>query len=192
MENNQNTTPEEIISETTESQATPEQPETPADAFSEGDAVFEQAMSENQEDEATALRKELGELKDKYLRLYAEFDNYRKRTAREKLEMGKTASRELMVALLPVVDDFERAVKSDASVSEGVRLVHQKMQGILEQKGLKVMESTGERFDADLHEAVTEFPAPNDDMKGKVIDTVEKGFYLHDVIIRYAKVVVGR
>jgi molecular chaperone GrpE len=177
MKQNQHPDHEEIVPENPVEQ----QPETPAEAFEEAAA------------EGTAsLQNELDELKDKYLRLYAEFDNFRRRTAREKIEMGKTASRELMVALLPVLDDFERGIKNDPSVSEGMRLVYQKTFALLEQQGLKAMDSNGQPFDADLHEAITEFPAPVPDLKGKVVDTIEKGYYLHDVIIRYAKVVVGR
>lgn len=141
---------------------------------------------------------ELAEMKDKYLRLYAEFDNYRKRTLREKDTLIKTAAANTINSLLPTLDDFERAIKAadatdnDETVSDGIRLVYEKMLKTLEQRGLKAMESTGEAFDPDLHEALTKVPAPTEDMKGKVIDTIEKGYYLNDKIIRYAKVVVGQ
>ncbi len=141
---------------------------------------------------------ELGELKDKYLRLQAEFDNFRKRTMKEKLEFMVTAAQDTMSALLPVLDDFDRAKKnaedenSAEPFSEGVMLVYNKLYKNLEQKGLKAMESTGEDFDPELHEAITEIPAPNEEMKGKVMDTVEKGYFLKEKIIRHAKVVVGK
>lgn len=140
---------------------------------------------------------ELAELKDKYLRLYADFENFRRRTAKEKLELVSTASEGLMVALLPVVDDFERAMQSlektsdVAALKEGVSLIFHKLTKTLESKGLKPMQSKGEPFNADLHESVTQFPAPSEDLKGKVIDEVEKGYYLNDKVVRFAKVVVG-
>lgn len=144
------------------------------------------------------LETEVGESKDKYLRLYAEFDNYKKRTVKERLDLINTAGRETISALLPVIDDFDRAKKSaddDSSnevFTEGVSLVYNKLKGLLESKGVKAMESTGEVFDPELHEAITEIPAPTEDMKGKIIDTIEKGYLLNDKIIRHAKVVVGK
>jgi len=141
---------------------------------------------------------QIGELKDKYVRLLAEFENYKKRTIREKIDLMGTAAQDTMSAILPVLDDFDRAKKNaedDSNVepfSEGVMLVYNKLHSILEQKGLKSMESNGEDFDPELHEAITEIPAPSEEMKGKVIDTVEKGYFLKDKIIRHAKVVVGK
>lgn len=143
------------------------------------------------------LKEELALANDKYLRLYAEFDNFRRRTTKERIELLQTAGKEIVVALLPVLDDFERAVKSMEAatdvnaVKEGVVLVQNKLNNILSQKGLKPMESIGNAFDADLHEAITNIPAPTDDMKGKVIDEMEKGYYLNDNVIRFAKVIVG-
>jgi len=148
--------------------------------------------------EREALKKDYQDLKDKYLRLYAEFDNYKKRTIREKVDLMNTAARDTITALLPVLDDFDRAKKiaEDESTaetfSEGVRLVYNKLYNILEQKGLEPMESDGEPFDPELHEAFTEIPAPSEEMKGRVVDTIEKGFKLKDKIIRHAKVVVGK
>jgi molecular chaperone GrpE len=148
--------------------------------------------------EIMKLKAEVEEAKDKYLRLFAEFDNFKKRTMKERLDLIKTASQETMIALLPVVDDFERAKKaadaenSTEKFSEGVNLVYHKFVSTLEQKGLKIMESNGEVFDVEKHEALTEIPAPTPEMAGKVIDTIERGYYLHDKIIRYAKVVVGK
>ena len=141
--------------------------------------------------------RELAELKDKYLRLYADFENFRRRTAKEKLDLIGNANEGVLQALIPVVDDFERAMQSIdstddlAAVKEGVSLIYSKLFKTLEAKGLKPMVSKGEPFNADLHESVTQFPAPSDDLKGKVIDEIEKGYYLNDKVIRFAKVIVG-
>ncbi len=148
--------------------------------------------------ETEVLQNENQELRDKYLRLYAEFDNYKKRTIKEKVDLMKTASADIIKNLLPVLDDFDRAKKiaddenSTEEFSEGVTLVYNKLYNILKSKGLQPMESDGEAFDPDFHEAITEIPAPSDEMKGKIIDTIEKGYMLNDAIIRHAKVVVGK
>lgn len=150
------------------------------------------------ENEMKNLKKENEELKDKYLRLFAEFDNFKKRTIKEKLDMMKTASSDIILALLPVLDDFDRAKKNaddentQEAFSEGVNLVYHKLYSTLKAKGLKPMESTNQPFDPELHEAVTEIPAPTEEMKGMVVDTIERGYFLKDKIIRYAKVVVGK
>ena len=142
--------------------------------------------------------KQVNELKDKYVRLLAEFENYKKRTIREKVDLMGTAAQDTMSAILPVLDDFDRAKKNaedDSTVepfSEGVMLVYTKLYNVLKQRGLEAMEANGEAFDPELHEAITEIPAPTEEMKGKIIDTVEKGYFLRDKIIRYAKVVVGK
>lgn len=147
--------------------------------------------------EIEELNIQLAESKDKYLRLFAEFDNFKKRNIRERMDLLKNASQDAFSALLPVVDDFDRAKNSaddensEEAFSEGVLLVYNKLNTILNSKGLKKMESTGADFDPELHEAITKIPAPNEEMKGKIIDTIESGFYLNDKIIRYAKVVVG-
>ncbi|MBE9662748.1 nucleotide exchange factor GrpE [Mucilaginibacter myungsuensis] len=143
------------------------------------------------------LKDELAQANDKYLRLYAEFDNFRRRTREERTELLKTAGKEMVVAMLPVLDDFERAAKAMENstdvnaVKEGVALVQHKIKNILGQKGLTEMEAVGQPFDADIHEAITSIPAPTDDMKGKVIDQMEKGYYLNDKVVRFAKVIVG-
>lgn len=143
------------------------------------------------------LSAEVAELKDKYLRLYADFENFRRRTAKEKLDMMAAANEELMKAVLPVVDDFERAMTSFENFSEieplkeGVGLIYTKFSKTLEAKGLKPMVARGETLDADLHESIAQFPAPSEELKGKIIDEVEKGYFLNDKVIRYAKVVVG-
>lgn len=144
------------------------------------------------------LTEERDELKDKFLRKVAEFDNFRKRTAKERIEMISTASQSTVTRLLPVIDDFDRAIKAandDAStepVSEGVMLVYEKLTNTLLQIGVKVMETNGEVFNPDLHEAITEIPAASEDMKGKIVDTIEKGYFMGEKIIRFAKVVVGK
>lgn len=149
-------------------------------------------------DELIELKQENGELKDKYLRLFAEFDNYKKRTVREKLDLMRNAAQDTLSSLLPILDDFDRAKlnaedsKSDESLSEGVLMVYNKLYSTLNSHGLKAMESTSEMFDPELHMALTEIEVPSDDMKGKIVDTIDKGYYLNDKIIRHAKVVVGR
>ncbi|NBB88373.1 MAG: nucleotide exchange factor GrpE [Bacteroidetes bacterium] len=138
------------------------------------------------------------ELNNKFMRLAAEFDNFKKRTARERVDLLQNAARDTIADLLPILDDFDRAKKlsedesSDESFSEGVELVYQKLHSTLKKNGLKTMDSDGKVFDAELHEALTEVPAPSEDLKGKVVDTIEKGYLLNDKIIRHAKVVVGK
>lgn len=150
------------------------------------------------EPEINKLVEENQELKDKYLRQAAEFDNYRKRNARERLELIQTAGRDIITSLLEVLDDAKRAqqqINSSEDVEalkEGMKLILNKLQNILTNKGLKPMNSLHQPFDADLHEAITEIPAPEEKLKGKVIDVLEEGYYLNEKIIRYAKVVVGK
>lgn len=153
----------------------------------------------NQHEEALdKLQAEVEEQKDKYLRLFAEFENFRRRTARERIELVKTAGQDIMAELLTVLDDFERAEKAMAesddiqAAREGFRLIREKLFKKLESKGLTAMDSLGKDFDPDLHEAVTEIPVPEEDRKGKVVDVLEKGYSLGEKIIRYAKVVVGK
>ncbi len=151
-----------------------------------------------QEDELEKMRAEIGSLKDKYIRLVAEFDNFRKRNAKERVELIQTAGKEVITSLLEVMDDSERAEKQIANaqdinaIKEGVQLVFQKLRNTLQAKGLKAMESTGKDFNPDIHEAITEIPASAEALKGKIIDEVEKGYFLNDKIIRFAKVIVGK
>lgn len=158
----------------------------------------ESEASSNPEKADESVRQELSELKDKYLRLMAEFDNFRKRTARQRNEERATAAIGTVNMLLPVADDFDRAKaiasndSTDESFSSGVELVYQKFKRTLDALGLKAMVSTGEPFDAELHEAFTEIPAPSPEMVGKVMDTIEPGYFLNDKLIRHAKVVVGK
>ncbi|WP_316796484.1 nucleotide exchange factor GrpE [Pedobacter agri] len=143
------------------------------------------------------LQAEVQQLNDKYLRLYAEFDNYKRRTQKERVELLQTAGKDVIISLLPVLDDFDRALKAMetaadvAPVKEGILLVSTKLKNTLAQKGLKDVESINQPFNTDFHEAITNIPAPNEDLKGKVIDEVEKGYTLNDNVIRFAKVVVG-
>ncbi|MES2111211.1 MAG: nucleotide exchange factor GrpE [Bacteroidota bacterium] len=158
--------------------------------------INEQA-EENAPSPVDTLKAELALANDKYLRLYAEFDNFRRRTIKEREDARKMEGKDLITSLLPVLDDFERALKAMenatdvAPVKEGVVLVQNKLKNALTKTGLKEMESIGSTFDPDLQEAITNIPAPNDDMKGKVIDEMEKGYFLNDKVIRFAKVIVG-
>ena len=156
------------------------------------------AKEETPEDKIAALQAELEKSQKEYLFLMAEFDNYRKRTVKEKAELIKNGGEKAMLGLLPVIDDFERAIdainkSSDVeSLKEGVDLIYNKFMKYLESQQVKPMESTGTDFDADIYEAVTTFPAPDESMKGKVIDTVQKGYTINEKVLRHAKVVVGQ
>jgi molecular chaperone GrpE len=157
----------------------------------------DQPVQEAEISEEEKLKSQIAEWNNKYLRLYAEFDNYKRRTVKERIELQQTAGKDVIVDLLPVLDDLERAMKvmetaTDVNaVKEGVSLIHHKIKNILAQKGLKEMDAKGVAFDADLHEGITNIPAPSDDLKGKVVDELEKGYYLNDKVIRFAKVVIG-
>jgi len=166
------------------------------------ESILENAM-ENLDDyellerDNEVLKQEVGETKDKYVRLFAEFDNYKKRTARERLDLIQTAGQDVIRDILPVLDDFDRALKTniaedEAEHNEGFVLIYQKLKRTLENQGIKSMEAKGQVFNTDLHEAITEIPAPTEDMVGKVVDVIEEGYYLNDKIIKYAKVVVGK
>ncbi len=143
------------------------------------------------------LQAKLAELNDKYLRLYSDFDNFRKRTAKEKVELIQSGGEDVFKSMLPIVDDFDRAIKSNAettdinTINEGIILIYHKFKNILSQKGLAEMKSIGESFNTDLHEAITNIPAPSEEMKGKIIDELEKGYTLNGKVIRFAKVVIG-
>ncbi|WP_022823967.1 nucleotide exchange factor GrpE [Hymenobacter norwichensis] len=140
---------------------------------------------------------ELSDLKDKYLRLAAEFENYKRRTTKERSDLFKTANQELMVALLPALDDFDRArhhtrdTEDANAVRESIEIIYNKLQKTLNQKGLAPMDVKGTAFDPELHEAITQIPAPSEELKGKIVDEVERGYYLGDKVIRHAKVVLG-
>lgn len=160
-----------------------------------GTAHLQEAVEDS---EVEKLQQELQDQKDKYLRLYAEFDNFKRRSAKERVELIQTAGREVIQSLLDVLDDSDRAQKQldnatdIAQVREGVLLVFNKLRNALQAKGLKSMESLHTPFDVEKHDAITEIPAPTPDLKGKVLDEVQKGYYLGDKLIRHAKVVVGK
>jgi len=173
---------EDIIEEQVEATETQETPE-----------VTEELSTEDK------LKEELGQEKDKFLRLFAEFENYKKRTSKERIELFKTAGKDVMVSILPVLDDFERALlhieddKEAEELRKGVMLIYQKLLTTLGQKGLTAMEvKQGDVFDSEIHQAVTQIPAPSEDLKGKIIDVVEKGYTLGDTVIRFPKVVIGQ
>ncbi len=179
-----------------EEQEVKDQQEQSTDA-KETSSSEEEITENHEESEADRLKKELDEQKDKYLRLYSEFENFRRRTAKEKLELVSTANEDLIVTLLPVIDDFERAKKSleesndIKALKEGFDLIHDKLVKLLLQKGLKPIEAIGKEFDAELHEGISQMPVEKKKDKGKVIDEVEKGYYLGEKVIRYSKVVIG-
>tara|TARA_R100000988_G_scaffold28713_1_gene14747 strand:+ start:125 stop:676 length:552 start_codon:yes stop_codon:yes gene_type:complete len=166
--------------------------------FDETDINEQEAAQEKVTDALSELEEEFQREKDRYLRLFAEFENFKKRTARERVDMFKTAGADVIGSLLPVLDDFERALKEiekseDDSLLKGVELIHNKLRETLKSKGLHLMDvKPGDAFDADSHEAITQIPAPEDKLKGKIIDVVEKGYTLGDKIIRYPKVVIGQ
>ena len=147
--------------------------------------------------ELEIVKEQLAKEKDQYLRLFAEFDNFKKRSSRERIDFFKTANKEVVTALLPVLDDFQRAMvqiekSDDNGLQQGVELIYNKLNETLRTKGLNVIEvKAGDDFNTDLHEAITQIPAPREDLKGKIVDVVETGYLLNDVVIRYAKVVVG-
>lgn len=157
-----------------------------------------EAQPETEQDKIEQLEEQVKQKENDFLRLYAEFDNFRKRSAKERIEQSKVAGRDVIADFLPVLDDINRAQATIESaenidgVKEGIELILNKLWTTLSNKGLTVMEVVGEPFDPELHEAITEIPAPNDEMKGKIVDQVEKGYKLNDVIIRYPKVVVGK
>ncbi len=155
------------------------------------------AKKNSKEEQIEELGVKLQEVNDKYMRLSAEFDNYRKRTLKEKMELTKTAGEKILVNILPVVDNFERAIKSVEqtsdveAVKEGIIHIYKNLGEFLKQNGITEIDATNVDFDTDLHEALTKIPAASDELKGKVVDCVEKGYKLNDKVIRYAKVVVG-
>ncbi|WP_205509275.1 nucleotide exchange factor GrpE [Longitalea arenae] len=149
------------------------------------------------EDETEKLKAEITELKDKYLRQVAEFENFKRRTAKERIEMIQTAGKEVITSLLEVLDDCDRAEKQlqasdNQPLKEGIQLVFNKLRATMQGKGVKPMQTIGTDFNPDQHEAITEIPAPSEELKGKVVDEVQKGYYMNDKIIRFAKVVVGK
>ena len=177
-EMDKNTGPEEVVNKNAENNA-------------------ETSENEVVENEVEKLNQEIGKERDNFLRLFAEFENYKKRTSKERIELFSTANKELMTALLPILDDFERGLNeieksSDKALLEGMQLIYNKFKNTLSQKGLKDMEvKQGDSFDPEVHEAITQIPAPSKKLKGKIIDVVEKGYKLGESIIRFPKVIIG-
>lgn len=161
------------------------------------ESAEEETVNSGAENGEGDMQAKYNELNDRFLRLYSEFENFRKRTAKERLDLMKTAGSDLMKEILPIIDDFERAMKANETaediqvIKDGFTLIHSKLMHKLQSKGLKEMDLIGQPFDADQAEAIANLPAPSEDQKGKVMDVVEKGYVMNDIIIRYAKVVVG-
>lgn len=173
-------------------------PENSQGSKQDNDSEFnDAAIEDSTETVMEKLEKSVASEQDKFLRLFAEFENYKKRTSKERMDLFKTANQEVIVAMLPVVDDFERAMKElskeeDSELYKGVSLIQNKFIGVLKNKGLEeVAASAGDIFDSEIHDAITQIPVPDKEMKGKIIDVIEKGFQLGDKIIRHPKVVVG-
>jgi molecular chaperone GrpE len=185
---------EELNGQVQQEQAEGALPEGHQPDLGEPEQPAAQAEAVSPEEKA---QREAAEWKDKYFRLYAEFDNFRKRSQRERVELLQSAGSDVLKELLPVMDNFERAVKANETVhdinavKEGFELIYQNMLRRLESRGVKAMESNGQAFDVDYHEAITNIPAPTPELKGKVVDTVEKGYTYNDKVLRFAKVVVG-
>jgi molecular chaperone GrpE len=157
----------------------------------------EEEIEAREEVKEPTAEEKLAELQDRYLRLSAEYDNFRKRTLREKIDLQKSANESLLSALLPVADDFDRALQSVEeardieALKEGLHLISGKFRGFLQQQGVKEIDAEKKEFDTDLHEAITKIPAPTKKLKGKVVDVIQKGYFLNDKVLRYAKVVIG-
>ena len=184
------TTAEQVVEET-------DKKEEPQAEEKKEKKKSKKSAKEKKADEIEELGNKLQEINDKYLRLTAEFDNYRKRTLKEKMELTKSAGEKILVNVLPVMDNFERALQSidDANdieaVKEGVHLIYSNFKDFILQNGVKEIEAVNKEFDTDIHEAITKIPAPSEELKGKVVDCVEKGYFLNDKVIRFSKVVVG-
>lgn len=166
-------------------------------ATKEQEVKAEANDSKEQSKKEKSYKEKYEEVNDKYLRLAAEYDNYRKRTLKERMDLTKTAGEDILVNILPVMDDFERALgsidqaKDIGAVKEGIQLIYTKFKEFLKQRGIKEIDASEKEFDTDLHEAVTKIPAPDEKLKGKVVDVIEKGYYLHEKVIRFSKVVIG-
>ena len=190
----ENTKDQEELKEETSTQEENEESQNQA-------AEEQDADSLEKEEDRTPLEiaeAEAAEWKDKYMRIYAEFDNFRKRNAKERIELIKSASSNVLKEIIPVLDDFDRAIAANKTnedieaVKEGFELIQSKTFKVLESQGLKAMDSIGKEFDVEHHEAITNIPAPSEDMKNKVVDAIEKGYFLNDKVLRFAKVVVGQ
>jgi len=186
---------QEVKDQHKEDTTTQEQPVQENAENTNTEEASDKSNEKKEDDPLAKLEQELKDAKDQQLRLFAEFENFRKRTAKERIELFGTANQELMAAMLPVLDDFQRAMKAegDGNAHEGMQLIYQKLESTLKNKGLKAMDdTTGKEFNADTMEAVTQIPAPEKKLKGKVVDEIERGYMLGNKILRYAKVVVGQ
>ncbi|MBN2614609.1 MAG: nucleotide exchange factor GrpE [Bacteroidales bacterium] len=193
---NKNTKPQEEMVDDVTFENKEEQPTEEKEVQEKGKKSGKKAPADKKRIEE--LEQNLADLNDKYLRLYSEFDNFRKRTNKERLELQLSASKDTILQILPVVDDFERAIQSfeahnlSQEAREGVQLIYNKLMNILKQKGLEAMDVKNQEFNTDQMEAITNIPAPSEEMKGKVVDVIEQGYLLHGKILRFAKVVVGQ
>jgi molecular chaperone GrpE len=194
-ENTKNTDPQDVEMNEENTSAQPdENVETPQpEANNENEEKKNKKHHKSDKETIQELGEKLNELNDKYLRTYSEYENYRKRTTKEKADLLINGASDTIKAILPVIDDLERALQSmtDEASREGVQLIYNKLMNILQQKGLKEIEAKGAAFDVNIHEAVTQFPAAEESQKGTVIDVVEKGYYLNDKVLRFSKVVVA-
>lgn len=174
-----------------------EQQEAPKDTAKKDDKHDKKSKKDKTNEELEAVKNDLAELQNKHIRLQAEFDNFRKRTLKEKMELTKSGGETVLMNIIPVIDDLERALVAFADVEDenplkqGVLLIYNKFQEFLKQNGIKEIEAKEQDFDTDLHEALTKIPAPTEELKGKVVDVVQKGYMLHEKVIRFAKVVIG-
>ncbi|MCL3778807.1 nucleotide exchange factor GrpE [Prolixibacteraceae bacterium JC049] len=177
-----------------------EEKEVVQEEVNEQEAAAEATTEEPKEEqcEADQLKEQLNTVNDKHLRLQAEFDNFRRRTQKEKLELIKSAGEKILVDVLPVIDDFERALQSmqgedeaTAAMKQGVELIYNRFSEFMKQNGVTEIEAMEKEFDTDVHEALTKIPAPSEELKGKVVDVIQKGYMLNDKVIRFAKVVIG-
>jgi len=192
---------EKIVDLNADNQKPDENPEAISSEKEDQNKPVEELPAADEKSQLEAKIAELeaanNEINDKYLRLSAEFDNYRKRTLRERMELTKMAAESVMLSILPVTDDFERAIHSIEqgmdfeATKEGIMLIYNKFKEFNKQNGITEIEALGKEFDTDLHEALTKIPAPSEKMKGKIIDVIQKGYYLNEKVIRFAKVVVG-
>jgi molecular chaperone GrpE len=177
---------------------TEEKTDVISDESAEKEAKPKKKAKLSKSEQITELQYQLAELNDKYLRLFSDFDNYRKRTNKDKLDLIKTSSKEVIEGLLPVLDDFDRGLDAlrehqvDEDAVHGIELIQRRLFNYLKTKGLEPMDSKGKEFDTDYHDAITQTPALSEDLKGKVVDVIEKGYLLNGTIIRHAKVVVGQ
>jgi len=174
-----------------------EQMEAPGETAKQENKHDKKSRKDKGHDEIEKLKQELADMKDKHIRLQAEFDNFRKRTLKEKMELAKSGGESVLMNIIPVIDDLERAMEAFSEAEEenplkqGVTLIYNKFREFLKQNGIKEIEAKEKNFDTDLHEAITKIPAPTEELKGKVVDVVQKGYLLNEKVIRFAKVVIG-